>query len=295
MSEIAREIGAQPELWRRAAELAAGSAAQALPAPGTRVAVVGCGTSWFVAQAVASLREEAGHGETDAFTPSEMPTGRSGGYGHILAISRSGTTSEVVRLLGQLGEGTPSTAVCAVDATPVVEAAGRSVILDFADERSIVQTSFATTALALLRAHFGHDLEAAAIDADRALRMGLPIDPSAFGHFVFLGHGWTVGLASEAALKLREAAQAWTESYPAMEYRHGPISVAGPSSVVWSLGEVDRAVLEDAAATGATVVRAGLDPMAELILVQRTAVALAEDRGLDPDRPRHLTRSVVLS
>ena len=34
--------------------------------------------------------------------------------------------------------------------------------------------------------------------------------------------------------------------------------------------------------------------MAELVLIQRMAVALAEARGLDPDHPRHLTRSVVL-
>src|SRR3712207_7559300 len=44
----------------------------------------------------------------------------------------------------------------------------------------------------------------------------------------FLGRGWTIGLANEAALKLRESAQAWTESYPAMEYRHGPISITAP-------------------------------------------------------------------
>jgi fructoselysine-6-P-deglycase FrlB-like protein len=80
-----------------------------------------------------------------------------------------------------------------------------------------------------------------------------------------------------------------------MEYRHGPISVARPGSVVWSLGDVDGSVLEDAAATGATVVAGELDAMAELVRVQRTAVALAEHRGLEPDHPRHLTRSVVLS
>ncbi len=50
--------------------------------------------------------------------------------------------------------------------------------------------------------------------------------PRRYRRIVFLGAGWTVGLASEAALKLREAAGAWTESYPAMEYRHGPISAA---------------------------------------------------------------------
>jgi len=34
--------------------------------------------------------------------------------------------------------------------------------------------------------------------------------------------------------------------------------------------------------------------MAELVLIQRVAVELAEACGLDPDRPKHLTRSVVL-
>jgi fructoselysine-6-P-deglycase FrlB-like protein len=79
-----------------------------------------------------------------------------------------------------------------------------------------------------------------------------------------------------------------------MEYRHGPISVAGPSSLVWILGSPDPSVADDVAATGATVRIGELDPMAELVLIHRTAVALAEARGLDPDHPRHLTRSVVL-
>jgi fructoselysine-6-P-deglycase FrlB-like protein len=80
-----------------------------------------------------------------------------------------------------------------------------------------------------------------------------------------------------------------------MEYRHGPISVAGPRSLVWALGDVDAAVLEDAARADATVVARGADPMAELVGVQLAAVALATARGLDPDHPRHLSRSVVLS
>ena len=115
-----------------------------------------------------------------------------------------------------------------------------------------------------------------------------------FDRFVFLGRGWTVGLANEAALKMREAALATTESYPAMEYRHGPISVAGPATLVWLLGESDDALVRDIEVVGATVVVRGLDPMAELILIQRMAVSLAESKGLDPDHPRNLTRSVVL-
>jgi fructoselysine-6-P-deglycase FrlB-like protein len=191
-------------------------------------------------------------------------------------------------------EAVLTTAITAVGDSPVAELAGHAIVLDFADERSVVQTRFATSSLALLRTHLLEDLGPAIADAKKALHGRPPSEAEAFDHFVFLGHGWTVGLANEAALKLREAAQAHTESYPATEYRHGPISLAGPSTLVWILGTPDPTVATDVARTGATVRTAKLDPMAELVLIHRLAVGLAAARGLDPDRPRHLTRSVVL-
>ena len=291
MSVTRDEISSQPQMWRRVADLLPEVAGR-LPAPGERVAIVGCGTSYFIAQAVAGARESAGHGETDAFVASEMPTGRR--YDVVVAISRSGTTTEVVRCLRALPDGARSLAISAVAGTPVVQAAGDAIVLTFADETSIVQTRFATTALALLRAHTGDDLAAAIQDAQTQLEQPLPAEPAEFEHFVFLGHGWTVGLASEAALKFREAGQAWAEAYPAMEYRHGPISVAGPGTLVWFVGDADPDLVRDVRATGATVVARTLDPMAELVALQRGAVALAEAKSLDPDNPQHLTRSVVL-
>ena len=291
MNETAREIASQPELWARARD-AASAASDILPLTGERVAAVGCGTSWFVAQAFAGLREKAGRGETDAFTATEFPAGRP--YDEVLLLSRSGTTTEVARLAHELRGRRPTVAISAVAGTPVPEAANDALILEWADEVSVVQTRFATTALALLRAHLGEDLVGVVTDGRTAVAVPLPHDPAAFEHFVFLGHGWSVGLANEAALKMREAAQAHTEAYPAMEYRHGPISLAGPRSLVWVLGSPDTTVADAVRATGATVRVAELDPMAELVVIQRTAVALAEARGLDPDRPRNLTRSVVL-
>jgi fructoselysine-6-P-deglycase FrlB-like protein len=111
----------------------------------------------------------------------------------------------------------------------------------------------------------------------------------------FLGSGAGAALAREAALKLREAAQCWTETYPAMEYRHGPISVAEPGRVVWALGPLPSGLADDIAGTGATVLAFDEDPMATLVPAQTVAEALARSRGLDPDRPRHLTRSIVLA
>jgi len=229
-------------------------------------------------------------GETDAFPASEFPSDRS--YDRVVAISRSGTTTEVVQLLGRLAHE-PRTVVTADAGSPVASLAETSVVLDFADEHSVVQTRFATSALALFRAQIGQDLAPVIGDGERALAEQMP-DPTRFDHVVFLGHGWTVGIAEEAALKLREATRTYSEAYPAMEYRHGPISLAGERSLVWILGSPDPTVAEDAAATGATVRVASLDPMAELVLVHRAAIALAEAKGLDPDHPRHLPRSVVL-
>jgi fructoselysine-6-P-deglycase FrlB-like protein len=298
MSVTESEITTQPEMWERAAALLP-TVAGRLPAPGRRLAVIGCGTSYFIAQAIAILRESSGQGETDAFVASEMPVGRT--YDEVLAISRSGTTTEVLRALGALPAEMPSLVISAVADSPVVRAAHDSVLLEFADERSIVQTRFATCVLALLRMHLGEDIAPAVAEARAALApvdgqgaASLPNGMTGFEQFVFLGHGWSVGVAAEAALKLREASLSWAEAYPAGEYRHGPISVAGPRTLVWLIGVEDESLVADIESTGATVRQAGGDPMAELVAIQLTSVALAHARGLDPDNPQHLTRSVVL-
>ena len=287
-----QEVASQPACWRRAGQLAA-DVAGVLPARGERVAVAGCGTSWFMAQSYAAAREASGHGETDAFAASEMPAGRA--YDRVLVLSRSGTTTEIVQLLERLRGTAPTVAITAVPGSPVAQAAGAVIDLGFADEESVVQTRFATTELVLLRANLGADPGPAADAAERVLAAPLPAGMLAARQFTFLGTGWTYGLANEAALKLREAAGMWTEAYPAMEYRHGPVAVTGEGSIVWAFGAPPDGLGAEVAAAGGTAWFSGEDPLAELVRVQRVAVALARDRGLDPDRPRNLARSVILT
>ncbi|WP_299538548.1 SIS domain-containing protein [uncultured Streptomyces sp.] len=291
MSFVETETASQPSCWRRAAALA-GDHEETLPAAGERVAVVGCGTSFYMAQAYASLREGSGQGETDAFAASEFPFGR--GYDRVVALTRSGTTTEVLDLLTRLKGTTRTVALTADPNTPVRAAADDLVVLDFADERSVVQTRFATTVFTLLRAHLGLHTEEAVRDAGTALAEPLPEGLLEATQFTFVGRGWTVGLANEAALKMKEASLSWTESYPAMEYRHGPISIATTGTATWMFGAAPEGLADQVRATGALWVESGLDPLADLVRVQRLAVARAVAAGIDPDRPRHLTRSVVL-
>ncbi|MDO8145634.1 MULTISPECIES: SIS domain-containing protein [unclassified Isoptericola] len=290
-THVGAEIASQPQAWRQAAALAHERMTD-LPQRGERVAVVGCGTSWFIAQAYAARREEIGHGETDAFAGSEFPAGRL--YDRVVAISRSGTTTEILELLRTLRGRLRTVAIVGDAASPCALAADDAVAMPFADEKSVVQTRFATSALSLLRAGLGEDVEPLAEAAESAVTWAVPPGHLERQQFTFLGRGFAVGLANEAALKMREASLAWAESYPAMDYRHGPISVSDGSSIVYLVGEGALDLVEDVERTGALAVPLREDPQVALVRLQRLAVANAVHKGLDPDAPRHLTRSVIL-
>jgi fructoselysine-6-P-deglycase FrlB-like protein len=283
------EIASQPDCWARALQ-SLDEAAKILPGRGERVAIIGCGTSWHIASAIAAAREGAGHGETDAFPASELPTRN---YDAVLAVTRSGTTVEVLDALRDVGPSVRKIGITADASTPIREATDQLLVLDYADEQSVVQTRFATTVLTLARAYVGHDLVPVLEQAKAAVAADLDERLIDRAHYVFLGRGWSTGVAREAGLKIEEAASAWSEAYPALEYRHGPLSTANDDSVVWLLGVDDNVLVNDISRTGAMVVATGGDPQAELVLAQRVAVATAEVRGLDPDRPRYLARSVM--
>lgn len=294
MSMTTTEISSQPHTWRRALRDIE-QARELLAAPGERVLVIGCGTSAFVAQSFAYLRDAAGLGETDAAYASEPRSWRP--YDRVIAFTRSGTTSEVIDALRAVPAGVRTVTVTGVADSPCAQLADDVLLLDFADEESVVQTRFPTTALMLARAALGAsdaEIDDVITQTETALAAPLPVTATDFDHVVYLGTGWTYGLAQEAALKIREAALAWSESYPLLDYRHGPLAVAHPSTLVWMIGAADETLAEQIRATGATVQLGTLDPIAELVQAQRFAVALAESRGLDPDSPRHLTRSIIL-
>jgi len=284
------EICAQPVSWATAIARAADAK---LPAPGERVAVIGCGSSLNVARAYARLREAAGRGVTDAYPASEVTGTRS--YDHMVFISRTGTTSEVLAALRAAPAGVITTSITADPDAPLAQETDNVVLLDFADERAVVSSQFISAAIVTVRAHLGEDVSALPEAARAALARPLPAGLDERREFTFLGTGWAAFVADEAALKLREASQSWAESYPALEFRHGPISVADASTVVWGIGDIPASLAEDSARTGATVIAEGGDPLVSLIGAQRLAVALAARKGINPDHPRSLSRSVILA
>lgn len=287
------ELISQPEVWARA--IAQAKNENLLPADGQRVAVIGCGTSWFMAQSYATARETAGKGVTDAFAASEAFLGAERGYDAVIAITRSGTTTEVLEILTAI-QGTVRTVALVGDVTsPIMTLADAVVELPYADEQSVVQTRFATTALTYLLTSIGVDLSVAIEDATTAVTAPVEQELIDAEQFTFLGTNWTVGLAHEAGLKMREAVQGWTESYPAKEYRHGPISIAAPNRVTWMFGDQPEGLDADMEKTGGLYINTTVHPLAELARVHRVTLERARARGMNPDVPRNLTRSVILA
>jgi fructoselysine-6-P-deglycase FrlB-like protein len=291
-AHLAAELATQPDDWLTARDLAREHAGL-LPQPGERVAILGCGSSLYVGHAVAAKREAAGLGETDAWPAGDTVPDRP--YDRIVAITRSGTTTEVLDALDRLAGRAPVTVITADPTSPVADR-GEVISLEYADEKSVVQSRTMTSAVAMFRWHLGEDLSGAVEEA----REVLALDESWFDElrridqFSFVGAGWTYGLAEEAALKLKESTQAWTESWHQSEYRHGPISIAEPGRAVWAFGPLIPNFERDVKATGATLLHSDLDPLAELLKVHRLCLLRATDRGLDADRPRNLTRSIIL-
>lgn len=266
MDDAGKELAGQPGCWRRAASMARDSELL-LPHFGEHVAAIGWGPSWHAAGSYAWLRQQAGHGPTEAFTPAEIPPFRT--FDRAIVLSASGEDPWIVGCLERLREeAIITTVITAREGSPAALLAGHLITLGFASE-TFAGTRFGTSVLALMRAHLGNDLEPAIAETEQALREPSPVDAAAFARHLFLGHGWTTGLANAAASTFRRlgydagslTASEWEDAAP-----------VGPGTMAWALGSPDPSIGERLAAAGATVRVVPGDPMAELVRAQMAAV-----------------------
>ena len=159
-------------------------------------------------------------------------------------------------------------------------------------------------------------------DVVAAAEVGRRLGGTDWRRVVILGGGAASGIAAEWGLKLTETSQVPTSTYEPLEFRHGPISVCEPGTLVVGLvggaGAAEEVrVLEEAARFGAetwvlardaeeargapgtvSLIGGGLHPSARLPLLlhpgHALALSLALTRGCDPDAPRHLGQVVII-
>ena len=294
------EIRSTPEILRQTIDrLATHGPAFAATLQGPAV-FMGCGSSACIGIAAASLYEAARGEPAQGMIASEYQP--RAGWTHV-AISRTGQTTELIDAMQHArAAGARVALLCGDGDAPAAAHADIVLPLEFAAERSVIQTRFIAAATLALRLM----IEPAAASALAGLPDLMEEDLaqfdagelSDFAQIVFLGRGWRQGIAMLAALNLQETALMAPNGYQTLEYRHGPLAAADERTLVWCLDRQDdplsAAVLRDVAPSGATVRCTGDDPLIGAAQAQLLALWLAALRGIDADAPRNLVRAIVL-
>lgn len=329
------ELNSQPVAWDALlARLTSGQLALPIdPTAFDEILLIGSGTSYYLALAVADWMRRRGHPAQaaascevmlDPFLTRPSPVRRLA-----IGFSRSGESSELLlanqrlRTAGftLLGIG------CSAGSSLMTQTDHALLIADGAEDGLVMLRSF-TSMLIAAQWLFGTAEDRAALaalpqagrallaqaDALTTLARSRPYD-----RFVFLGSGPQHPLTLESALKVQEMAVATSEAYHSLDYRHGPKACADANTVITLFTLSDPALglslARDMRALGATVIVIG--PGAEayageahvalappglsgdaagaalMIPVQLFAYATAIRRGRNPDAPVNLSKVVV--
>ncbi len=336
------EIITQTVAWREAIELIKrhASALQTLWAAGEsfdEVVFTGCGSTYYLSIAAATLWQSMLDVPARAYPAGELYLYPQTAYGPssgrrtlMVAVSRSGTTSETIAAVRQFQASHAGKVIVITNygATPLGELGDVTIAIPAGQEESVAQTrSFAsmyvaTTALTALLAGedtllvemeklpaAGDALIAAAGEQASALGSNLTLD-----RIYFLGSGPRYGLACEVNLKMKEMTLTHSEPFHFFEFRHGPMSMVNENAaVIGLLSDSNRSaetqVLTEMAALGGRVFslgerdadvafHSGLPESVRNVLylpaLQLTAYYRAVAKGLNPDRPENLTAVVEL-
>ena len=331
-----QEIMSQPDAWRKTlAYLAAHTEKIAGLEPQTfdEVIFTGCGSTYYLALAAAALVQELTGVRAKALPASEVwlyPASayRAGARTLLVAVSRSGTTTETMRAVESFrahGKGSVITLSCYPEAA-LASLGNLNLVLEAGQEESVAQTrAFSTLYLTtVFLAHCWAQKPDAALRelpdvCTRLLSDYAPLAERLGGdtgleRFYLLGSGPRYGLACELSLKLKEMTLSHSEPFHFLEFRHGPQSMVTDTALIVGLvseanGDKERAVLGEMQARGARVlsladtdadVTFGADvPEAlrnplYLPVVQLLAFHRSLAKGLNPDRPNNLEAVVML-
>ncbi len=332
-----REIKSQAEAWAQALDL---TRAVSLPdaAHYEQVIFTGCGSTYYLSLVAAALYQELTGHAARAVPASELllnsqtvvsrianPTYKT----LLVAVSRSGTTTETVRAVEKFkAEKRGSVVIISNYDEALSRLADVNIVIDKGQEESIAQTrSFASMFVAAsafcARTAGRDDLLSAMgklpdvgdwlIGNYEAYAKGLGENLD-FDRFYFLGSGIRYGLACEVNLKMKEMTLTHSEPFHFLEFRHGPMSMVNENAVVVGmLSDANRVheakVLAEMKMLGATVAALGesdadvefesgipesIRGVLYLPVLQLMAFYRSLAKGLNPDRPNNLTAVVKL-
>lgn len=245
----------------------------------------------------------------------------------LLTISQSGRSDDLAEFAA-MAKAAGALTVAIVNDTDSPLAAACHIALPMAagPELSIAATkSFIAALAALLRltaawtgdAALGAAIDrlpdrlAAAVELDWSSAVGVVAQASSL---ITIGRGPTLAIAREAALKLKETSNLHAEAFSSAEFQHGPVALVSPLYPILMFMPTDaaatgmRALAADLrgkgaallsaehgeAAAGRLPVLAPDHPDADAVCLIQSfyalAIRIAERRGVDVNRPRHLQK-----
>ncbi|RIK28545.1 MAG: SIS domain-containing protein [Anaerolineae bacterium] len=329
------EIKTQTEAWRQALDVINASS---LPKADDYDLVIftGCGSTYYLSQAAAALYVELTGRPAQAISGGELllnpqtvvPQTSSLRF-LLVAISRSGTTTETIKAVEKFKSGKRGDVVVISNYNETLShLADFNFVIDKGQEESVAQTrSFASmyvAVTALCAKMAGRDDLVEAMDKlpetgdwliDKYEAFAKSIGENlAFDRFYFLGSGIRYGLACEVNLKMKEMTLTHSEPFHFLEFRHGPMSMVGKSTLVCGLlSTVNRQheakTLEEMKRLGGTVATVGekeadvcfesnipeeVRGVLYLPVLQLMSFHRSLAKGLNPDRPNNLTAVVKL-
>ncbi|MBV6449385.1 MAG: hypothetical protein MHPDNHAH_00095 [Anaerolineales bacterium] len=329
------EIKTQTEAWRQALDVINASS---LPKADDYDLVIftGCGSTYYLSQAAAALYVELTGRSAQAVSGGELllnpqtvlPQTSSLRF-LLVAISRSGTTTETIKAVEKFKNDKRGDVVVISNYNETLSSlADFNFVIDKGQEESVAQTrSFASmyvAVTALCAKMAGRDDFVKAMDKlpevgnsliDKYEEWAKKIGENlSFDRFYFLGSGIRYGLACEVNLKMKEMTLTHSEPFHFLEFRHGPMSMVGKSTLVCGLlSTVNRQheakTLEEMKRLGGTVASVGekeadvcfeskipeeVRGVLYLPVLQLMSFHRSLAKGLNPDRPNNLTAVVKL-
>lgn len=244
-----------------------------------------------------------------------------------VSISQSGQSPDVIEPIRYFRAGGATTVALVNDAaSPLAQAAEWTMPLHAGQERSVAATkSFIASLVAGARLVAAWQDDAALHDGIAALpddlRAATAADWSAAlevlapaRNIMVVGRGIGLPLALESSLKFKETSSLQAEAFSGAEIKHGPMALIEegyPLLIYATRGPAQAglvALAEEMRGRGARVLLAApgdvasrdltlpvaaipdLDPIVAIQSFYTMAATLSAARGMDPDRPRHLSK-----
>jgi glucosamine--fructose-6-phosphate aminotransferase (isomerizing) len=343
MSESAqatlREILSQTQAWEQALQVVNEHRAELRDLDLGRyeqIIFIGCGSTHYLSVSAAAVMQSLsglicrGLPSSEIILAPESIFTNNRGKTLLVAVSRSGTTTETLRGVQTFREGAYGDVITITNygSSELASMGDINLVIENGQEKSVAQTkSFASmfvaaNAVASLmsnREELLEDMKSLGAVGEQVLHkhhqeIKTIGEDRRIAQFFFLGSGLNYGLACELSLKMKEMSLSVSEPFHFLEFRHGPKSMITPSTLVIGLYSDrnylhERAVIDEVASlqgsalslgeAGASInFNSGLPEVIRgvlfLPLLQLMAYHRSIHMGLDPDHPRNLSAVIEL-